>query len=429
VEYQAQDDLVATLEQYKLALTVDPENELARDKSTSIQQELRGRAEEHYQTGLAFHRKGQYASARKELLTALRYDPEHIEAKQLLTATSEEIEQVKRYIPHTLQPGESISTLAEQYYGDYRKFHLIAEYNALEDATKVTVGQEIRIPVIEGTPIVADRAAIRTDTGEAPETMPGEIITVKRYVNHTIQPGDSLSKLAQTYYGDYRKFDLIAKFNGFEDPTSVQFGQQIKIPEVEGVPFLVEGEVEATEAAKQTEAPPERPSEEKEEGLIREQPTIEDQTTNYRELGIELFENKKYAAAITEFHKVLNVRPEDSVTREYLAKSHFQQGLVFFTKADYLRARDEFRAALEYDKDCDECDKNIEECEGKYKDIHYNKGLSYFKDQELADAIREWELVYALDPEYKDVDKNLTKAKNLLERLENIKRSKTEGVE
>ena len=60
-----------------------------------------------------------------------------------------------------------------------------------------------------------------------------------------------------------------------------------------------------------------------------------------------------------------------------------------------------------------------------YKDVHYDKGLSYFRDEELTDAIREWELVYALDRNYKDVDKNLTKARTLLERLESIKRSKT----
>ena len=424
-DYEAQGDLVEALEQYKLALTVDSENQLAREKSTAIKLELQELAEEHYQTGLAYHQKGQYGNARKEFLTALRYDPEHSEAKEKPTATSEEIEQVERYILHTVQPDESISTLAEHYYGDYRKFHLIAEYNELEDATKVTVGQEIKIPVIEGTPIVADRAAIRTDTGEAPESMPGEIITVRSYITHTIQPGDSLSKLAQMYYGDYKKFDLIAKFNGLEDATSVQFGQQIKIPEVEGVPFFAEGKVEETEVAKRPETPPE----EKEEALIKENVTIEDQTANYRELGIELFENKEYAGAITEFRKVLNVYPEDSVTREYLTKSHFQQGLVFFTKADYLEARDEFRTALKYDKDCDKCKKNIQECEEKYKDVHYDKGLSYFKDEKLADAIREWELVHALDPNYKDVDKNLTKAKNLLERLEKIKRSKPEGTE
>ena len=276
-EYEAKGDLIEALEQYRLAVTVDPENQLAQEKSAEIEQELNQRAEKHHEAGLEFHQKGQYGEARKEFLMALRCNPDHAEAKDMLTSASKEIEQVRRYIPHIIQPDETISTLADRYYGDYRKFHLIAEYNELEDATKVTVGEEIKIPVLEGMPIMAAPEQIQTETGEAPESMPGEIITVKSYVTHTVQPGESLSKLAQMYYGDYKKFDLIVKFNSLEDATSVQFGQQIRIPEVDGAPFLAEGKARETIQPE----PPESlvkvektPSEE--EGVVDEQPTVVD---------------------------------------------------------------------------------------------------------------------------------------------------------
>jgi tetratricopeptide (TPR) repeat protein len=508
-EYEEKGDLVEALKQYKLVLTVEPENKLAQEKSATIEPQLNKLAEQHYQKGLKYYRQGQYPPARKEFLTALRYNPEHMEAKEKLTAARKEIEHVKRYITHTLQADETIATLAERYYGDYRKFHLIAEYNELEDATKVKVGQEIKIPVIEGTPIIADPATIQTDSGESSEALPGEIITVKRFIIHTVQPEESLSKLAKMYYGDLSKFDVIAKFNSIKDGTSLKVGQELKIPEVEGLPFLVKGEAVETKTA----VIPKEPAVSKAVPQIEE--VIEDQTVNYRELGIELYKNKEYAGAITEFKKVLNVNPADKVainyialayfdkgrqsfenrsypqaTKEfetalkynkdcsdcrkyidtiqeknaanfrqdaialynqkkykeaivkfevlakknpkdsqvngYLAKSHFEQGLVFFGKEDYLAARDEFKISLQYDKNCDLCKKNIQKCEATYKEVHYDKGLAYFGDQKLADAIQEWESVFALDPNYKDVNKNLTKAKSLLERLESIKRSKTE---
>jgi len=508
-EYEEKGDLVEALKQYKLVLTVEPENKLAQEKSATIEPQLNKLAEQHYQKGLKYYRQGQYPPARKEFLTALRYNPEHMEAKEKLTAARKEIEHVKRYITHTLQADETIATLAERYYGDYRKFHLIAEYNELEDATKVKVGQEIKIPVIEGTPIIADPATIQTDSGESSEALPGEIITVKRFIIHTVEPEESLSKLAKMYYGDLSKFDLIAKFNSIEDGTSLKVGQELKIPEVEGLPFLVKGEAVETKTA----VIPKEPAVSK--AVPPKEEVIEDQTVNYRELGIELYKNKEYAGAITEFKKVLNVNPADKVainyialayfdkgrqsfekksypqaTKEfetslkynkdcsdcrkyidtiqeknaanfrqdaialynqkkykeaivklevlakknpkdsqvngYLAKSHFEQGLVFFGKEDYLAARDEFKISLQYDKNCDLCKKNIQKCEATYKEVHYDKGLAYFGDQKLADAIQEWESVFALDPNYKDVNKNLTKAKTLLERLESIKRSKTE---
>ena len=425
--YEAQGNLVEALEQYKLVLTVDPENQLAKEKSTTIEPELHKQAEEHYQLGLKFYNQGQYREARKEFLTALRYSQEHPEAKDKLTATKKDIEQVTRYIVHTLQPDETISTLAEKYYGDYRKFHLIAEYNELEDATKVTVGQEIKIPVIEGMPIIADLAAIQTDTGELSKPFPGEIITVKGYITHTVQLEETLSKLAQMYYGDLKKYDIIVKFNNLEDGAPVGVGQELKIPEVEGLPFLAEGKAEEAKAAGIPLKRPiaaEEPKKPKKETVVKKTPTIEDQIVNYRELGIELYKNKEYADAITEFNKVISVRPNDSLAREYLAKSHFQQGLVLFGKEDYLGARDEFEASLKYDKKCGKCDENIRKSEDTFKEVHYNKGLAYFGEQRLTDAIKEWEPVYELDPNYKEVNKNLTKAKNLNERLESIKKSK-----
>ncbi len=422
--YEEQGEMVEALEQYKLVLTVDPENQLAKANSATIGQELNSKAEEHYKIGLKFYNQGQYREANQEFLTALRYNPEHPEAKEKLTATKDEIEQVTRYIVHILQPDETISTLADKYYGNYRKFHLIAEYNELEDATKVTVGQEIKIPVIEGMPIIADRASIQTETGEPAESMPGEIITVKGYIIHKVQSDETLSKLAQKYYGDLTKYHVIAKFNDLEDGVPVRVGQELKIPEVEGLPFLAEG------SAKVASVPPPKPAvkEEAKKPPKAEAPkkplAVEDQITNYRELGFELYNKKKYGDAIAEFNKVLMARPNDAMAREYLGKSHFQQGLVLFGKEDYLVARDEFEASLKYDKNCDKCEKNIRKSEDAYKEVHYNKGLAYFGDQKLPEAIAEWETVSELDPNYKDVKKNLAKAKDLNERLESIKKSK-----
>ncbi|NNL76895.1 MAG: LysM peptidoglycan-binding domain-containing protein [Desulfobacterales bacterium] len=494
---------------------MQPKNKLASEKSAAIGQKVNQLAQEHYQAGLKFYNRGRYGPARKEFLTALRYNPELAAAKDKLTTTKKEIEQVSSYIVHRMQPDESISTLADRYYGDYRKFHLIAEYNELEDATKVTAGQEIKIPVIDGMPIIADPSTIQTDSDKAPKSTPHEIITVKRFITHTIQPGESLSKLAQMYYGDYTKFDVIAKFNSLQDGINVRVGQEIKIPEVEGLAFAAEGKPEKIEEAKIPEKLPATEEEIKkpEETLEKKPEVIEDQTVNYREFGVELFKNNEYVAAITEFEKVLNVHPNDktalnyislayfekgrqafkkkaypqavkdfesslkynqecaecreyinksrqislakprneaialynkkkykeaivkleafskmspadSVAREYLAKAHFEQGLVLFGKEKYLDARDEFKAVQKYNKECDKCDENIRKSENMYKEVHYSKGLAYFGDQKLAEAIGEWESVSKLDPNYKDVKKNLTKARLLFERLESIKRSK-----
>lgn len=427
-EYETNGDLVEALEQYKLVLTVDPQNQLAQEKSTTIEQDLRRMAEGRYQTGKAFYANGQYGAARKEFLTALRFYPEHLQAKKML-AVQKELEQVNTYILHTLQPDESISTLAQRYYGDYRKFHLISQYNELEDATRVTVGQEIKIPVLEGIPIIAEPSEIRTDSGQAPQAVSDEIIMVKGYITHIVQPEESLSKLARRYYGDYNKFDLIAKFNDIDDLTSVRVGQEIKIPEVEGVPFLAKAQdepIKEYEVPKELSVVKEMPERETaaEPKIEKEKQPIDDQAANYRELGIELFNDKKYTDAIMEFQKVLNVTPGDKIAINYLSLAHFEQGVRSFEKDEYTRAIKEFETSREYNKDCEKCESYIKRSEDTFKEGHYRKGFALYRKEKLAEAIHEWELVYNMDPAYKDVDNNLKKARKLHERLEAIKRSK-----
>ena len=440
-EFEARGDLIEALEQYKVALTVDPENQLAKEKIGQIQSKLGELAEEHYQNGLEFHRKGEYSRARQEFLTTLRYNPDHPEAKKMLQEHVLGEQKVKGYVVHTIQSGESISMLAQKYYGDLGKFQIIAEYNQLEDASKVRVGQEIKVPVVEGIPFFAEPEETITPAEEISKPSVAEVVPVKKFIIHTVQSGESLSKLALRYYGDYKKFPVIAQYNHLDENVGLKVGQKIKIPEIEGALFAAKPpeEEEAPQVVTPvTSAAIEKPQtgekEKVEEELKEEVEAVEeedekelaaiDQSANYRELGIEFFNEKDYPAAISEFKKVLNVNPTDEIALEHISASHFQQGLIVFAKEDYLTARDEFKAALHYNEDCEKCGEYIKKCETTYMDIHYNRGLSYFSDEKLDEAVHEWELVYEIDPEYKEVDSNLKKSRKLLERLESIKRSK-----
>jgi len=445
-EYEAKGDLVETLEQYKLALTVDPKNQEAKEKRIKIEQELRELTENHYQTGLNYHRKGQYAQARKEFLTALRYTPDHQEAKKMLREHVIGKEKVKGHVLHTIQHNESISILAKKYYGDPKKFQIIAEYNQLEDATKVQVGQKVKVPVVEGISFFAKTEDSITSSEKVPESSPTEVVTVENFITHTVTGGESLSKLALLYYGDYKKFPIIARYNQLNENVGLRVGQEIKIPEIEGVsfakkpaekavktpmkpvtsPVVEEPQEEEKEEGKKEleEAEKEKQEEEEKQKEEEKEIAVVDQSANYRELGIEFFNEKAYDAAINEFKKVLNIHPTDKKALEYISASHFQQGLIVFGNEDYLTARDEFKASLEYNEDCEKCSEYIKKCEETYMDVHYNKGIMYFRDEKLNETIQEWELVSEIDPKYKDVDENLKKSRKLLERLEKIKKSK-----
>jgi tetratricopeptide (TPR) repeat protein len=263
-------------------------------------------------------------------------------------------------------------------------------------------------------------------------------IQIKRYLVHTIKEGESLSQVAKIYYGDSSKFPVLARYNNITDATKVYVGQEIKVPEIEGMEFQMEEaaldveEMEvaglgswgweegyAHEALKEDEAP-ERKAEERE----RER---EEQAMIYRDQGLELFEKQQYQEAVVEFTKVLNAYPEDPIAFEYCYKSHFQNAMTLFENKDYLAARDQFQACLQYKGDCQECHRHIKASEDLYKALHYKRGIQFYNKELLYEAITEWELVKALDPKYKRIEYLIDKSKTILKNIEALQRDQKEG--
>ncbi len=351
--YENKGDLVAALKQYKLAMTVDPGNQDAIENRNRVEIELRNLAEEHYKVGLKFRKEGRYGTARQQFLIALRLWPDNPEVIKKLT--SRKRLKIKRYIVHMIKQGESLSKVAKIYYGDYNKFPIIAKYNNIIDATRIKVGQKIKVPEIEGKEFLVGQEAIETEKVEVVDS----------------------------------------GFRAWEGPT-------LEVQEKEEAP-----EVEVKEEEKEPV----------------------DQIAIYRDHGVDLFKRKKYREAIVVFNKVLNERSEDSIALEYSYKSHFQQGMNLFSKKDYLAARDQFEVCLRYRGDCQKCHEHIKKSENLYKEMHYKKGIQFFNKELLTEAIREWRLVKLVDPNYKRVDYLINKANTILKKLEEIKESQEKQKE
>jgi nucleoid-associated protein YgaU len=55
-------------------------------------------------------------------------------------------------------------------------------------------------------------------------------ITVGPGAMYVVKFGDSLSKIASSYYGNASDYRKIAEANNISDPDKIQVGQQLKIP-------------------------------------------------------------------------------------------------------------------------------------------------------------------------------------------------------
>lgn len=510
---EKKDMLPEAFEQYKLALTVDPKNAEAAKKKEDLSKKLSKLAHERYKLGMKYHSQGKYSLASKEFLKALKYQPDHPKASKMLV--SRKPDKSPNFVMHKIRPGESLAIIAKKYYGDPKKFDVIARINNIKDPTRVRPGMTIMVPDIVGSI-------------KYKKTYP----TTKKatgFVWHTIKPGQSISKLAQIYYGDYKQFHAIAKYNDMDDATRIKVGDRVKVPKIAGLPFndphgKTDTDYSTTDKPElptqqeapvylQTEKPvpqtldpmSEKPASSKSEG--------NEQALAYRDTGIELYNEGKYEDAIFELNKALEASPRDNLTQTYIAKAYFESGKVLYEKREYEAAREAFESAIQYDPQCGLCKTYIEktrsgpalayrakgiehlqsnefaaaiielekyleakpgDAEGRnliskayfqkalidhskgafldakkgfelakeydprckncaayvnksmesFKEAHYNKGLVYYGQQQLVEAVREWEMVHDMDPAYKEVKPNLQKARALLEKLENIKKSR-----
>ncbi len=258
-------------------------------------------------------------------------------------------------------------------------------------------------------------------------------LPVQGYILHELKPGESLSRLAMTYYGDAEKFPIIAAYNQIHDAGHVRAGQEIKVP------LLADQMVERPEVEKldveEGEAPQgywdwasmEAEPAEGKPPLDREKAQEPDQISIYREMGLELFREGRYEEALSEFDKVLCVYPHDRVAADFGYQSSFEMAMELFQRKEYLAARDQFMATLKYKSDCRQCYTFSKQSEELYKELHYKKGIEYYGMEQLSEAISEWEMVLALDAGYKRVDYYIRKAREIQRKLEELKQETLEA--
>ena len=338
---------IAALKHFRLALTVDPDNQEAIAGCHRVENELHSLAERHYNAGLDLQKRGKYAPAKREFLIALRLWPDHPEALKMITPKKRAV--AEGAVTHTVQPGETLSALAARYYGDYRKFDIIAQHNQLKDSASLRVGQKLIIP---GT-AAFDRG---DSTGTVEEAWADEAAAGD---DESGDPGNIVAEM------DYQ--DL---FDAVDSARKADQLEQIAI---------------------------------------------------YRDHGIELFNDKAYEGAIVEFNKVLAATPNDPVALDYLYQCHFHQSMALYERKEYLAARDGFRTTLNFRGNCQQCHAYMDKCEASYKAFHYTRGMQFYHNEQLQEAIREWELVKREDPDYKKVSYLIDKARTIQKKMNELK--------
>lgn len=120
---------------------------------------------------------------------------------------------------YVVEPGDTLEGIAIKLYGDAVYWDEIAQANPLVDPRRLRVGQEIRLP---------SASAIEDDAEDEDQVVaPGEV------VRYTVRPGDTLSTIARSYYGQASRWRYLYNVNRDTigpNPNSLQAGDVLEIP-------------------------------------------------------------------------------------------------------------------------------------------------------------------------------------------------------
>ncbi len=174
-------NLRRALDEWKIALTIDPADAAARERKKALEGRIEGEVAERLRQGREALARGAHLEARRHFLAALALDPTNQSAFDALRSEVRDV----RFVLHTVRRGETLAALAERYYGDRTRAEVIGETNQFPPAARLAVGATLKIPEIPGVPFMVPDAR-----PSAPPAEPAEVNPILLEAREALERGD-----------------------------------------------------------------------------------------------------------------------------------------------------------------------------------------------------------------------------------------------
>ncbi len=210
-----------------------------------------------------------------------------------------------------------------------------------------------------------------------------EVSIKTNYKEYRTVKGDTLSKIASVVYKAPDMDFIISYFNDLCNDSVIEEGTVLKLPVIDSI-FLVN----TKELLKEAES-------------------------NYRA--------KKYFEAISTAEKLLHDKTFGKEAENLINRSYYQMGKNLLFKKNYLESVKILENVRKSYKDVKALLSMAGRKIKKQAELHYQRGVSFFMNEQLGKAIREWEEALKYNADHKEARKGLIKAGNLLEKLKATK--------
>jgi tetratricopeptide (TPR) repeat protein len=345
-------------------------------------------AARHRQQAEALERDGQLRRAAEEWKIALTINPGDGQARAALTALRGRID---RAVAERLEEGRK--ALARGVQVEARRQFLAAL--ALDPLNRAAFD------------------ALQNDTREV------------EFITHTVRAGDTLSALAQRYYGDRSRSEVIWETNQLPPNPRLAPGTTLKIPEIPGVPFVhpeARRPAPAVAAVPTPDMPrPGPPPGPAPPGAPSASPAKDEFTSEVNPLlaeAREALERSDYPDAVTTVDKFLAGKPGDREGLTLKKQALYGQAKSQMQARQYGESIQSLNQLARLQPDYEDTPALLRQARARLIEQHYTQGVRYYREEKLKEAIAEWRVVLEMDPGNANARRNIDQAEKLLRGLE-----------
>jgi tetratricopeptide (TPR) repeat protein len=322
-------------EEWKIVLTITPTDARARESLRTLQARIGQLVAERIDEGRKALARGVQVEARRKFLAALALDPSSRAAFEALQGDTREVE----FISHTVRAGDTLSSLAQRYYGDRSRSEVIWETNQLPPNPRLAPGTTLKIPEIPGVPFVH------------PEARKPPPVVAALPTPDVPRPGPA------------------------PGPTPAPVGPAPKeeyTPEVN--PLLAEAR--------------------------------------------ESLERSDYTDALGTVDKYLTSKPGDREGLTVKKQALYGQAKSQMEARQYPESIQSLTLLTRLQPDYEDASALLKQARTRLVEQHYTQGVRFYREEKLKEAISEWRVVLEMEPGHANARRNIDQAERLLRGLE-----------
>jgi tetratricopeptide (TPR) repeat protein len=242
-------------------------------------------------------------------------------------------------------------------------------------------------------------------------------------ITYTVRAGDTLASIAQRYYGDRSRSEVIWETNQLPPNPRLAAGTTLRIPEIPGVPFARAEPrrdplppVAAPPPSASSAPPPGTPG--RSEPVRDEPPEVNPLLADAR----EALDRNEYTTALAGLDRLLSSTPSDREGQDLRKIALYRYGKAQLDQRHYEESYRTLTLLAKLQPGYEDSARLLQQARTRAIDKHYSEGIKLYRDEKLREAIREWQVVLEFDPSHVNAKKNIEQAERLLKGLEQRKK-------